>query len=54
METKEQAEILLGLGGTLMQGYYFGRDMPADAVPSFLARAAHARPVVAMATAAAA
>ncbi len=50
METKEQAEILLGLGGTLMQGYYFGRDMPADAVPSFLA---HARPVVAMATAAA-
>jgi hypothetical protein len=28
--------------------------MPADAVPSFLARAAHARPVVAMATAAAA
>ncbi len=53
METKEQAQILLGLGGTMMQGYYFGRDMPADAVPAFLARVAHARPIVATDTVAA-
>lgn len=37
METKEQAEILRGLGGTMMQGYYFGKPMAADAVPGFLA-----------------
>ena len=37
METKEQAEILRGLGGRMMQGYYFGKPMPADAVPGFLA-----------------
>jgi diguanylate cyclase (GGDEF)-like protein len=37
METRAQAEILRELGGALMQGYYFGRDMPADAVPEFLA-----------------
>jgi diguanylate cyclase (GGDEF)-like protein len=37
METREQAEILRGLGGTMMQGYYFGRPMPADAIPGFLA-----------------
>ena len=43
METREQADILRELGGTLMQGYYFGRDMPAVAVPAFLAQAAAAR-----------
>jgi predicted signal transduction protein with EAL and GGDEF domain len=45
METKEQAQILRSLGGSMMQGHYFARDMPADAVPGFLAHAAHARPV---------
>jgi predicted signal transduction protein with EAL and GGDEF domain len=40
METKEQSEILRGLGGTMMQGYYFGKPMPAEAIPSFLASAA--------------
>jgi diguanylate cyclase (GGDEF)-like protein len=39
METKEQAEILRGLGGTMMQGYYFGKPMAADAIPGFLAAA---------------
>ena len=53
METREQAQILRGLGGSLMQGYYFGRDMPADAVPSFLAHASHARLVLLTETAAA-
>jgi diguanylate cyclase (GGDEF)-like protein len=43
METREQAEILRALGGTLMQGYFFGRDMPGEAVPAFLARAADER-----------
>ena len=37
METREQAEILRELGGALMQGYYFGRDMPSHAVAAFLA-----------------
>jgi diguanylate cyclase (GGDEF)-like protein len=44
METKEQAEILRGLGGTMMQGYYFGKPMPADAVPGFLAATDQAPP----------
>jgi EAL domain-containing protein (putative c-di-GMP-specific phosphodiesterase class I) len=44
METKEQAEILRGLGGAMMQGYYFGKPMPANAIPSFLAAAAQTRP----------
>ncbi len=43
METKEQARILRALGGSMMQGHYFGKDMPAEAVPGFLAQAAHAR-----------
>jgi diguanylate cyclase (GGDEF)-like protein len=43
METREQAEILRALGGTMMQGYYFSRDIPADAVPAFLADAARPR-----------
>jgi EAL domain-containing protein (putative c-di-GMP-specific phosphodiesterase class I) len=45
METKEQAEILCGLGGAMMQGYYFSKPMPADAVPGFLADAARPRPI---------
>jgi len=53
METKEQAQILRGLGGSMMQGYYFGKDMPAEAVPGFLAHASHARLVLVTETAAA-
>lgn len=34
VETAEQAEFLSGLGCDQMQGYYFGRPMPADAVAS--------------------
>ncbi len=45
METKEQAQILRGLGGAMMQGYYFSKPMPADAVPGFLADAARAWPI---------
>jgi EAL domain-containing protein (putative c-di-GMP-specific phosphodiesterase class I) len=45
METKEQAQILRALGGAMMQGHYFSKDMLADAVPGFLADAARARPV---------
>jgi EAL domain-containing protein (putative c-di-GMP-specific phosphodiesterase class I) len=41
---------LRGLGATMMQGYYFGRDMPAEALSSSLADAAR----VAEATASAA
>ncbi len=37
----------------MMQGYYFGKDMPAEAVPGFLAQAAHAWPIVAVETEAA-
>ena len=43
METREQADLLLALGGTLMQGYYFGRDMPADEALAFLAEVAARR-----------
>jgi diguanylate cyclase (GGDEF)-like protein len=53
METKEQAQILCGLGGAMMQGYFFSKDMPADAVPGFLADAARARPICKSAAAAA-
>ena len=53
METKEQAEILRELGGAMMQGYYFGKPMPADAVPGFLAAADRPRPAAALDSAAA-
>jgi predicted signal transduction protein with EAL and GGDEF domain len=53
METKEQAQILCALGATLMQGYYFARDMPADAVLRYLAERGQARPACAIDTAAA-
>jgi diguanylate cyclase (GGDEF)-like protein len=45
METEEQAQILRGLGGATMQGYYFSKPMPADAVEGFLADAARAWPI---------
>lgn len=32
IETEQQLDVLLGLGGTIMQGYLFGRPMSADAV----------------------
>ena len=44
METKEQAEILSELGGTMMQGYYFGKPMAAGHVPGFLSSAAQTQP----------
>ncbi len=44
METKEQADVVRALGGVMMQGYYFGKPMRADAVPGFLAAAAQTRP----------
>jgi diguanylate cyclase (GGDEF)-like protein len=53
METREQAQILRGLGGSMMQGYYFCRDMPAESIPGFLAHASHARLVLVTDTAAA-
>ena len=30
IETEQQLDALLGLGGTVMQGYLFGRPMPED------------------------
>jgi len=53
METKEQAQILCGLGGAMMHGHYFSKDMPAAAIPGFLADAARARPICKSAAAAA-
>ncbi|MGO9742289.1 MAG: putative bifunctional diguanylate cyclase/phosphodiesterase [Roseiarcus sp.] len=50
METNEQVQVLRGLGGEMMQGYYFGKPMLAGAVPGFLAAAARARPNRAMAS----
>ena len=52
METKEQAEVIRGLGGAMMQGYYFGKPMPAGAVPGFLAAAVRAGPNCALDSAA--
>ncbi len=40
IETREQAKILRSLRATMMQGYYFGRGMPAEALSSFLGDAA--------------
>ncbi len=48
METKEQADVVRGLGGVMMQGFYFGKPMLAGAVPGFLAAAAQERPDRAM------
>lgn len=48
METKGQADVVRGLGGAMMQGYYFGKPMLAGAVPGFLAAAVRARPNRAM------
>jgi len=41
METAAQARILRELGCTTMQGYLFGRPMPAADVPLFLAVTGH-------------
>jgi diguanylate cyclase (GGDEF)-like protein len=48
LETEEQVDVVRGLGGALMQGYYFGRPMLASAVPGFLAAAGQAPPHRAM------
>jgi diguanylate cyclase (GGDEF)-like protein len=53
VETKDQAEILRGLGGALMQGYYFSRDMPGEAVMDYLAGVTVAQPHCGLATVAA-
>jgi len=47
IETEEQLEALVGLGGSVMQGYLFGRPMPADGIAGYLAAEAaraHGRP----------
>lgn len=38
METESQADVLRGLGCKAMQGYFFGKPMPASAVLDFLAK----------------
>ncbi len=38
IETEEQLDALVLLGGHIMQGYLFGRPMPVDALPEYLAR----------------
>lgn len=38
IESEEQLEALVDLGGTVMQGYLFGRPMPLDKVADYLAR----------------
>lgn len=38
IETDEQLEALVGLGGTVMQGYLFGRPMTLDQAEDYLAR----------------
>ena len=43
LETEAQVEVVRGLGGVMMQGYYFGKPMLASAVPDFLAAAVQAR-----------
>ena len=40
LETKEHVEIVRGLGGEMMQGYYFAKPMHASGVPEFLATSA--------------
>ncbi len=42
IETEQQLDTLLGLGGSVMQGYLFGRPMPPDAAIRSL-QAEHAR-----------
>ncbi len=38
IETEDQLQTLVALGGTLMQGYLFGRPMMLDKVPEYLER----------------
>ncbi|ODT72140.1 MAG: hypothetical protein ABS75_04915 [Pelagibacterium sp. SCN 63-23] len=38
IETEEQLEALVSLGGHIMQGYLFGRPMRADAIDAYLTR----------------
>jgi EAL domain-containing protein (putative c-di-GMP-specific phosphodiesterase class I) len=40
VETADQADRLRGLGCAFAQGYLFGRPMPAESIPAFLATAA--------------
>lgn len=36
IETEDQLHALIGLGGSVMQGYLFGRPMPVENVPRYL------------------
>ncbi len=36
VETEEQLQALVALGGTVMQGYFFGRPMPVEEVEAYL------------------
>jgi predicted signal transduction protein with EAL and GGDEF domain len=38
VETREQLQVLTGLGCTIAQGYYFCRPLPADQIPAFTHR----------------
>ena len=38
VETEEQLQALIALGGTVMQGYFFGRPMAVDEVETYLRR----------------
>ncbi|MEQ9638369.1 MAG: EAL domain-containing protein [Devosia marina] len=38
VETEEQLQALVALGGTVMQGYFFGRPMAVDEVEAYLQR----------------
>lgn len=38
VETQEELDVLVGLGGTVIQGYLFGRPVDADTMLAQLAR----------------
>jgi len=41
VETQEQADMLLGLGCELAQGWLYGRPMPAESIPDWIASVGH-------------
>lgn len=48
IETEEQLETLIAMGGTVMQGYLFGRPMTADQVATYLDEETRLRRVAAL------